>query len=158
MWRGKGSALARVALACVLALACIACGPLLGIDDGVPLGDDAASGGGDDGTAPGTDAGGDGPTANGDAGPSPDAQASDAHVDAAHDAPVARDSSVEACTPDPSFCTAHCGTSNDNCGAPRACPGCGTGFTCDPGTHTCACAPDPSWCNNKCGATHDNCN
>jgi hypothetical protein len=133
-----------------------ACGLLLDLDHGSPLGDDAS-----------VDAGIDVFSVESGSEP-PEAAAADVFV---ADAPPEATLPVEAspgfdaapdapgqCVPDPAWCDTHCGTGPDNCGESRACSAdCGQGSACgDAGA--CACQQDPNWCTARCGATVDNCN
>jgi hypothetical protein len=157
-----GSRRPAVAAVIVATLAALpACGLLLDLDHGTPDGDDASFEAGFDAPASVADAGVEAadaaPDAGSDAGAIADAPVEAAAleasppVDAGPDAP-------DACTPDPSWCDTHCGTSVDNCSESRTCPSdCGQNSTCGSGS-TCVCQSDPTWCHGRCGSTTDNCN
>lgn len=165
MWSGIGRS-ARAALAgvaCMAACVTVACGPLIGIDDGLPN-DDAA-------TSP------------------PDAFALDVALDMALDvapgdassntmqSPPAEggpivtpsDGALEVdsdgpCMSDPNWCSDRCGPTTDNCGAPVDCVPCEAGVRCGVDASTgCAlnqvcltdggtcCTPDNvTACGNRC--------
>ena len=128
----------------LLVCAPLACGSLLGIDNGTPRGD--ASILGVDVDVP------DGDSVDGtvvaDGGTYSDVVTySDMYV------PV---DSGPVCTPDLNWCETHCGTGPDNCGEMRGCGSqCPQGESCV--ANVCRCATAPSWCNGRCDKTTDNC-
>ena len=142
--------LAMAGLLVVAAWAPLACGPLLGIDDGLAKGD-AAAGARDEVAIDATRASGADPEAS-EVG-LPDARdQSDPIADV--DSRVAADAG---CTPDPNWCNAHCGTGPDNCGLTRECSStCPVEQACGANL-MCACQVRADWCNGRCEDTTDNC-
>ena len=153
MRRDLRPSFARLAVAGTAAtLLCmpLACGALLGIDDGSPVGDAAVA-------APDSDFAID---AASDA-------ANDGAIDGANDGASSSDGTFQpdggfhvdaeaGCTPDLSWCNTHCGTGPDNCNVTRACPSdCSPGQACV--SNACACQSNPNWCAGRCLGTTDNC-
>jgi hypothetical protein len=121
-----------------MACAPLACGSLLGIDDGL-LKEDASTR--PDAMAVAFEAG-------------IPAESGDEAVAVEADPPAPAEAG---CTPDPSWCDTHCGTSRDNCGESRVCPDdCPTEDTCSAG-NVCQCQSRADWCNGRCEQTTDNC-
>jgi hypothetical protein len=148
MARGVWLSFGRLSIAGVVALvvcAPLACGSLLGIDNGTPRGDASAVG-----STVGDDSAPDVTTSD----PPQDA-GSRSDVGSSTDGGLGFDGHV-GCTPDLNWCDTHCGTGPDNCNQMRACnTPCPTGESCV--ANVCKCTFDPTWCNGRCQDTTDNC-
>jgi len=153
------SRLAAVGIAAWTACAPLACGPLLGIDDGLLEEDastlsvvDGTDGGAPDAARAGEhDAGDAGTTTNaGDDASLDDASLGDAGPPLAPDA---------ACITDPAWCNGRCDTTTDNCGQPIDCGTCEAGVSCF--SNVCGCMPESTaaaCAGAQCGQAINNCN
>jgi hypothetical protein len=144
----------------------LACGPLLGIDDGQRKDDASAPGAPGSSTGartldggaldpseassdPGSDASSPGaPDSPGaPTGSEAGASGSDATTGAPDDGSTGEASAP--CVPDPLWCPGRCDRTTDNCGNPVDCGGCDGGITCL--SNACGCAPDNAYaCAGRC--------